>query len=77
MKDRMALLQRHGGDPAVASAILLAPSFLSGLSDAELGLVRSKIEAKALSPEIIAAKAGVAKALAEVERAWRLAKEKF
>jgi hypothetical protein len=77
MKDRMAFLQRHGGDPTVASAILLAPPFLSGLSDAELALVRSKIERVALPPEVIEAKAAVAKALAEVERGWLLANDKI
>jgi hypothetical protein len=77
VKDRMAFLEKHSSDPTVASAILLAPSFLSGLSEQELALVRSKIERVALPPDIIGAKAAVSNALAEVERGWRLAYEKI
>jgi hypothetical protein len=77
MKDRMAFLEKHSGDPTGASAILLAPPLLSGLSEHELALVRSKIERVALPPEIIEAKDAVAKAIAEVERGWRLANDKI
>jgi hypothetical protein len=77
MKDRMAFLEKHGGDPIVANAVLLAPPFLAGLSEHELALVRSKVERVALPPEIIEAKVAVAKALAEVERGWRLANDKI
>jgi hypothetical protein len=43
----------------VASALLTAPGFLSGLSEAEIGMVRSKVEKDALSPEIVKARTEV------------------
>ena len=49
---RIAFLQKHGTDPTVASALLAAPAFLSGLSEAELALLRTEVEKKYLSPEI-------------------------
>lgn len=50
-KDRMAFLEKNAGDPVVASAILTAPSFLSGLNDGELAPVKHKVE-RHISPEI-------------------------
>ncbi len=38
--DRLGFLEKHADDPVVASAILTAPVFLSGLSDPELALVK-------------------------------------
>ena len=48
---RMGFLEKNAVDPVVGSAILTAPSFLSGLSDAELALVKHKVE-QHVSPEI-------------------------
>lgn len=70
---RMAFLQKHGTDPAVASALLEAPPFLSNLSEPELALLRIEVEKKYLSPEIIEAKTKVGKALLEAERGLRAA----
>jgi hypothetical protein len=36
--DKIGFLEKHGIDPRVASAILGAPAFLSGLTDAEVAL---------------------------------------
>jgi hypothetical protein len=49
---RMSFLEQRGSDPAVASALLEAPAFLSGLSDSEIALIRAKVEQKYLSPEM-------------------------
>jgi hypothetical protein len=53
-------------------AVIAAPSFLSGLTPAELGVVKQRIEARA-NPEIAEAKAETAKALRETESGWRAA----
>ena len=50
----------------VAAAVLVAPSFLSGLTPAELGVVKQRIETRA-NPEIAKAKPETTKALREVE----------
>ena len=68
---RIAFLQKHGTDPTVASALLEAPPFLSGLSEGELAMVRDAVEKKFLSPEIVEAKGKVADALLETERSLR------
>ena len=70
---RMSFLEQRGSDPAVASALLEAPAFLSALSDSEIALIRAKVEQKYLSPEIVEAKSKVNKALAELERGHRAA----
>ena len=56
----------------VAAAVLAAPSFLSGLTPAELGVVKQRIEART-NPEIAKAKAETAKALQDTEAGWRAA----
>lgn len=66
--DRMAFIDAHATE--VAAAMLAAPSFLSGLTPAELG--KQRIEARA-NPEIAKAKAETAKALQETEDGWRAA----
>jgi hypothetical protein len=71
--ERMSFLEKRGDDPVVASALLEAPAFLSGLSDAEITLVRHKIEKKHLSPEIVEAKNKITSALDELERGHRAA----
>ena len=64
----MAFIDAHATE--VAAAVLAAPSFLSGLTPAELGVVKQRIEARA-NPEIAEAKAETAKALQETEAGWR------
>jgi hypothetical protein len=76
-RERMLWLERNVGDPVAASALLTAPAFLSGLSDVELALVRSKVEALALTPEIIEAKAATMKAWEQVEAGRRAAHHKI
>ena len=73
---RMGFIEKHASDPVVASALLTAPPFLSGLSDAELAMVKHKVE-QHLSPEIVEAKAVTAKAIKETENGWRLAVDKI
>ena len=62
--DRVAFIDAHASE--VAAAVLSAPSFLSGLTPAELGVVRQRIEARA-NPEIAAAKAATLQALADAK----------
>ena len=68
--DRMAFIDAHATE--VAAAVLAAPSFLSGLTPAELGVVKQRIEARA-NPEIAEAKAESAKALTHTEQGWHAA----
>ena len=72
-ENRVGFLKQHADDPVVASSLLTAPPFLSGLSDGELAMVRDVVERKFLSPEIIEAKTQVANALLETERSLRAA----
>jgi hypothetical protein len=72
----MGFLQKHAADPVVASAILTAPSFLSGLNEAELALVKHKVE-QHVAPEIAEAKAATLKAMKEAEQGWRKAIDKI
>ena len=41
-EDQFTFLQKQGDDLLVASALLTAPPFISGLSEAEAALIRSK-----------------------------------
>ena len=66
--ERLAFVDAHASE--VADAVLTAPAFLSGLSPAELGVVRQRIEARA-NPESAGAKAAAVTALAETERGTR------
>jgi hypothetical protein len=72
--DRMRVLEKYGGDPAIASAILTAPTFLSGLSDTEVAMVRHKVE-QHVPTEIIEARERTAKALRELEQGWQRAQD--
>ena len=74
---RMAWLEKNAADRVVCSALLTVPSVLYGITDPELAVVRKKIEAAALPPEVIEEKAAVAKALREVEVGWERAKAKI
>ena len=68
--DRVAFIDAHASE--VAAAVLTAPSFLSGLTPAELGIVKQRIEAHA-NPEVAKAKAETTQALADAEQGWRSA----
>ena len=69
---KMGFLEKNAADPVVASAILTAPSFLSGLSDVELAVVKHKVE-QHVSPEIAEARAATLKAMKEAEQGWQRA----
>ena len=56
----------------IDSAVLGAPAFLSGLTDADINIVKSQV-AKRLAPEIAATKDATLKALQETEAGWRAA----
>jgi hypothetical protein len=72
--ERLAFIDAHASE--VAAAVLTAPGFLSGLSPAELGVVRQRIEARA-DPEVAKAKAETAKALQATEQGWRAAQKQI
>jgi hypothetical protein len=74
--DRMGFLEKNAADPIVASAILTAPLFLSGLSEPELAMVKLKVE-KHLAPEIAEARAVTLKAMKEAELGWQKAIDKI
>ena len=65
--DRVAFIDAHASE--VAAAVLSAPSFLSGFTTAELGVVCQRIEAH--NPAIASAKAETMKALEQCESGWR------
>jgi hypothetical protein len=65
--DRMAFIDAHATE--VAAALLAAPCFLSGLTSAELGIVKQRIEVRA-NPELAKAKAETTRALADAEAGW-------
>jgi hypothetical protein len=67
---RMAFINANAAE--VGSAVITAPAFLSGLSHAELGVVRHLIETTR-NPEIAKAKADTMQALADAEQGWRAA----
>jgi hypothetical protein len=73
-QDPMRVLEKYGDDPVIASAVLTAPLMLSGLSDAEIALVRHKVESH-VDPAIIAARDATAKALQELEQGWQRAQD--
>jgi hypothetical protein len=70
---RLAFIDKHIAHPAVVSAVLTAPAFLSGLSDVELGVIRQKVEKRVLSAEVAEAKATTEKALLAAEKGWERA----
>ena len=72
-KARSEFLLKHGGDLLVASALLSVPGWLSNVSDAEIGLVRSRLEKSVLSDEVREAKNDTGKAMLAAARGWRAA----
>jgi hypothetical protein len=69
-KSRLSFIDKHIDDPAVVSAVLSAPEFLSGLSAVEIGVVKQKLAKRVLSPEIFEAKDLTEKALLAAEKGW-------
>ncbi len=63
-------------DPRVASAVLGAPAFLSGLTDAEVAVVQNKIE-QHMAPEVAEARDATLNAMKEAEHGWQRAIEKI
>ena len=63
-KSRLGFIDKHIDDPAVVSAVLSAPEFLSGCSPVEFAVVKQKLAKRVLSPEVAEAKDSAEKALA-------------
>jgi hypothetical protein len=66
--ERLAFIDAHVGE--VGAAVLTAPSFLSGLTPAEVGIVRQRIAART-NPKIAAAREEALQALSDCERGRR------
>ena len=73
--DRMSWLEKNIDD-ALISAVLTAPSYLTGLSDAEYQFVKSQLEKK-VAPEILAARKFVQEAVDDIERGWKAGMHKI
>lgn len=73
-KNKMSFVEQYAADPVVASAIMTAPLCLSGLSDAEVAMVKKKIESH-VDPRILEAREQVTKALKECEQGWQRAQQ--
>ena len=69
-ESRLTFFQEHSDDLQIASALLLAPSFVSGLSDTELAVIRSKIGTRILGAEVVEARAAAEKALSVATKGW-------
>jgi hypothetical protein len=72
---RLAFVLQHLDDSDVIAAILTGPSFLSGLTPTEIGVVKGKLEARVFPAEVLEAKANTEQALAGAERGWQRAGE--
>jgi hypothetical protein len=66
--ERMAFIDNHVAE--AGAAVLTAPPFLSGLTPAELAVVKRLIEART-NPEVAASKAAILKAMGQTEAGWR------
>jgi hypothetical protein len=73
---KLGFVERHVSDQRVASAVIGAPPFLSGLTDAEVAVVRNRIE-QHLAPEIAEARDATLKALEHAEQGWQRALDKI
>ena len=60
---KVGFLEKHATDPRVASAVLGAPPFLSGLTDAEVALVQTRVEQR-VAPEVAEGRDATLKAMA-------------
>lgn len=70
VQSRLAFIDKNIGNATVVSAVLLAPAFVSGLSDVEINVIRQKLARRTLAPEIAEQQDLVAKALVVAERGW-------
>jgi hypothetical protein len=66
--DRLPFVTKHIAD--AAPAVLQGPAFLSGLTQAEIEIVRRQYKTK-VNPELAEAKAKATDALAHCEAGWR------
>jgi hypothetical protein len=73
---RLGFLEKHATDPVVASAVLGAPSFLSGLNETETTFVKQRVE-KHIAPEIAEARDATLKALEQAQQGWQRAMGKI
>ena len=73
---KTGFLGKHATDPRVASAVLGAPPFLSGLTDADVAFIQKRVE-QHLAPEIAEARDATLKALKEAEQGWQKAIDKI
>ncbi len=75
-ENKVDFVERHLSDPRVTSAVLSAPPFLSGLTDAEIAVVQTRIE-QHVAPEIAGARDATLKAVKEAEHGWQRAMDKI
>ena len=75
-ENRLGFLEKHATDPVVASAVLGAPGFLSGLNENDLAFVKKRVE-KHVAPEIASARSATLKAIKEAEQGWQRAMDKI
>ena len=68
----MGFLEKNAADPVIVTA----PSFLSGLNETELAMVKLKVE-QHVSPEIAEARVATVKAMKEAEQGWQRAIDKI
>jgi len=77
MKDkRLGFLEKHVTDPVVASAVLGAPGFSSGLNENEVTFVKKRVE-QHVAPEIAEARDATVQAMKEADDGWQRAKDKI
>jgi len=74
--NKVSFVEKHATDPRVASAVFGAPPFLSGLTEADVALMRTSIE-QHVAPEVAKARDDTLKALQEAEQGWQKAIEKI
>ena len=72
--NKVSLIDQHAADQRVASAVLGAPAFLSGLTEAEMAIVHQRVE-QHVSPEFANARDAMRKALTEAEQGWQRAQD--
>ena len=70
--NRVNFVAQHVHDPRVIAAVLGAPAFLSGLTEADVGILKAQI-AKRVAPEVAEAKTETVRAMQDAEAGWRAA----
>jgi hypothetical protein len=73
---KLGFVEQHVSDPRVASAVLGAPPFLSGLSQTEVAMVKNKVE-QHVAPGIAEARDATLKAMQQAEHGWERAMAKI